>query len=662
MVGSFFFSFLASLDFMWVAGWDMAIVIWTAHCGLPPDHRMHKAHWCNHVLPAWQRRHLIDSVHPLRWMAAFTNISAYKFTPLTELKELRERLVALCKGLRLKGTILLSTEGINLFVAGPPEAVDALIAELRSIPGLAELTPKHSPSDHQPFTRMLVRIKKEIIAFGVEGINPALKTSRKLKAQELKQWLDEGRSVTLLDTRNDYEVKLGTFKGAVAAGIEHFRHFPDAVRKMPAEMKHQPVVMFCTGGIRCEKAGPFMEREGFQQVFQLEGGILKYFEECGSAHYEGDCFVFDQRVGVDPALQEAESKLCFTCLSPLTTEEQRDARYVNGVSCPYCFKTPQEKMAMDITARHEAIRRFTTPLPGSTPYENRRPLNVPAEFAGQTLLDFLCGIFPHFTREEWSEKCGSGRFLSSSGEVMSSESAVFAGQQLLHLLPETAEPDVSADIRILHEDEAIIVLHKPAPLPMHPCGRFNRNTLQHILSHVYAPQRPRFAHRLDANTTGLVLCARTRHFAALLQQQFKAGTVEKVYLAQVQGHPSRDAFMCDVPISDEPGELGSHTVDEKDGQEAQTEFKVLRRNPDGTTLLEARPITGRTNQIRVHLWQLGMPICGDATYLSDRRIGDTQTLAVDAPPLCLHARRLAFEHPITKKRMAFETESPSWPD
>jgi UPF0176 protein len=593
-------------------------------------------------------------------MPAFTNISGYKFTPLTDLKSLRERLYVLCKELQLKGTILLSTEGINLFIAGPPDAVELLVEELRRIEGLEDLTPKHSPGDHQPFTRMLVRIKREIIAFGVEGINPALRTSPKLKARELKQWLDEGRPVTLLDTRNDYEVKLGTFRGALVAGIDHFRHFPEAVRRLPEEMKQQPVVMFCTGGIRCEKAGPFMEGEGFQQVFQLEGGILKYFEECGNAHYDGDCFVFDQRVGVDPALQEAESKLCFACLSPLTTEEQKDARYVSGVSCPYCFKTPQEKMAANIVARHEAIRKCTTPLPGSAPYENRRPLNVPAQYGGMTLLDFLCGIFPHFTREEWEQKCDGGRIVNDSGNAVGANEVVFAGQQLLHVLPVAAEPDVNADIRILHEDEAIIVLHKPAPLPMHPCGRFNRNTLQRVLNQVYAPQRPRFAHRLDANTTGLVLCARTRHFAALLQKQFVKGAVEKVYLARVQGSPEVDAFVCDAPISEEPGELGSHAVDEIGGQEARTEFQVLRREADGTALVEARPITGRTNQIRVHLWELGMPVRGDAAYLPGRRLGDTQTLEMGAAPLCLHAWRLGFEHPITKERMVFESERPEW--
>jgi predicted sulfurtransferase len=198
-----------------------------------------------------------------------------------------------------QSAVLLSTEGINLFVAGSRESINLLLVELRNVPGLSSLEPKISESEHQPFNRMLVRIKKEIIAFGVEGIDPGKRTSPKLPATTLKQWLDEGRTVTLLDTRNDYEVKLGTFKNAHTIGIDHFREFPDAVRKLPESMKDQPIVMFCTGGVRCEKAGPFMEMEGFRNIFQLEGGILKYFEECGSAHYDGECFVFDQRVGVD---------------------------------------------------------------------------------------------------------------------------------------------------------------------------------------------------------------------------------------------------------------------------------------------------------------------------------------------------------------------------
>ena len=260
------------------------------------------------------------------------NIAAYKFLPLSDLKTLRTRLQTLCKAANLKGTILLSPEGINLFVAGAADGIERLLTELRGWPGLQDLAPKMSETADQPFRRMLVRLKKEIIAFGVPGIDPARRTSPKLSARELKRWLDEGRPVTLLDTRNDYEVKLGTFRNALAVGIDHFREFPHAVARLPPELKEQPIVMFCTGGIRCEKAGPYLEREGFKSIFQLDGGILKYFEECGGAHYDGECFVFDQRVGVDPSLHETGSSQCFACQTPLSEADQQHEHYVPGKS------------------------------------------------------------------------------------------------------------------------------------------------------------------------------------------------------------------------------------------------------------------------------------------------------------------------------------------
>ncbi len=269
-------------------------------------------------------------------MPAFINLSVYKFTPLGNLPELRQWLLSLAQARSLRGTILLSVEGINLFVAGGRADVDALMAELRAVPGLEDLAPKESESAEQPFNRMLVKIKREIIAFGVEGIDPANRPAPRLPPRTLKQWLDEGRAITLLDTRNDYEIRLGTFRGAVPAGIENFRDFPAAVGRLPPQPKDRPIVLFCTGGIRCEKAGAYMEREGFN-VFQLDGGILKYFEECGGAHYDGECFVFDRRVGVDPALQETDSVMCFVCQMPLTAGEQRHPHYVEGVSCSHCF-------------------------------------------------------------------------------------------------------------------------------------------------------------------------------------------------------------------------------------------------------------------------------------------------------------------------------------
>ncbi len=594
-------------------------------------------------------------------MTVFHNIAGYKFAALSDLKELRTALLARCKEWNLKGTILLSTEGINLFVAGLPEQVASLVKELRAVPGLADLQVKISESAQQPFNRMLVRLKKEIIAFGVPQVNPARYTSPRVSPKTLKQWLDEGRPVTLLDTRNDYEVKLGTFRNARAIGIRHFRDFPQAVRSLPEDLKEQPIVTFCTGGIRCEKAAPFMELEGFKNIFQLDGGILKYFEECGGAHYDGECFVFDQRVGVDPSLHETESNQCFACLTPLNAIDQADPRYVAGKTCPYCFKTSEEQMRLNIAQRHEAFRRVTTPLPGSVPYDNFRPISVPVECRDLPLIDFLSRTLPHVPRAEWEQICAQNLLLDPQKRPATRDHIVRAGERYFQKLPATTEPPVDPAVEILHEDEAIIILNKPAPLPMHPGGRFNRNTLQDFLSQVYYPERPHPAHRLDANTTGIVLVTRTRHFASFVQPQFARAEVRKRYIARVQGEPQQIQFSCDAPISSSPGEAGSRDVDNEAGLPSRTEFRVLHRFADGTVLLEANPLTGRTNQIRVHLWELGLPICGDPVYLPERRLAlDTQTRDIAAPPLCLHAFSLEFTHPISRARVKFSAPVPEW--
>jgi UPF0176 protein len=591
---------------------------------------------------------------------AVTNISTYRFAELSGLKDLRESLIADCKAWELKGTILLSTEGINLFVAGAAESIDQLLGKLRAIPGLEGLEPKISISDKQPFNRMLVRLKKEIISFGIESIRPANYTSPKLPAAELKRWLDEGRPVTLLDTRNDYEVKLGTFKGALVPHINTFREFPSAVRKLPEELKNQPVVMFCTGGIRCEKAGPFMEQEGYRNIYQLDGGILKYFEECGGDHYEGECFVFDQRVGVDPGLRETDHAVCYACQTPLDAADQEDPRHVEGVSCPHCFVGAPERMAGRIAWLHEEIARVSHPLPGSVPRENRRPVNVPAAQDGRTLLEALNDLFPQISPAEWEARCEAGRFVNYGGTVRGKDHIVRGGERVVQIFPPDVEPPVSADIRVLHEDEAILVVQKPAPLPMHASGRFHRNTLQHLLNLVYAPKYPRPVHRLDANTTGLVVFARTRHFCRLLQRQFIEGAVDKRYLVRTHGHPPEDGFFSEAPISSGPDVMGTRVVDEAEGLPSRTDFTVIERCADGTALLEAKLDTGRTNQIRVHLWQLGFPVAGDPAYLPDQMIGSTQTLALDSPPLQLHAWKLSFRHPLTGEKMEFETARPGW--
>lgn len=270
-------------------------------------------------------------------MPVCTNIAAYKFVSLVNLSELQSELRQLCLEDGLRGSILLSPEGINLFVAGEQSATQRLLVRLRAIPELGDLKAKVSESSHQPFNRMLVKIKKEIIAFGIEEIDPARRPAPRLTPHELKRWLDEGRAVTLLDTRNSYESKLGTFRGARTLELDHFRDFPAVAAKLPASLKHEPLVTFCTGGIRCEKAAALLEMSGFTNVFQLDGGILSYFAECGGAHYEGDCFVFDRRVALDPALRETSATLCFVCQMPLTFPEQRDPRYERSISCPHCY-------------------------------------------------------------------------------------------------------------------------------------------------------------------------------------------------------------------------------------------------------------------------------------------------------------------------------------
>ena len=266
------------------------------------------------------------------------NLATYKFVSLSALPMRRQRLRELCLQQGLKGTILLSTEGINLYVAGTRSGIDALVVALRDDPEIGSMELKESRNDYQPFNRMLVKIKREIIAFGVEGIDPAKETSRRISPTELKSWLDEGRAVTLLDVRNDYEVSLGTFTGAIPIGIDHFRQFPAAADRWAAERRDETIVMFCTGGIRCEKAGPYLERVGATNVYQLDGGILKYFEQCGQQHFRGECFVFDKRTALDGQLSETATTMCFACQRTLTAEEQNSPQYVVGESCPYCYE------------------------------------------------------------------------------------------------------------------------------------------------------------------------------------------------------------------------------------------------------------------------------------------------------------------------------------
>jgi len=240
------------------------------------------------------------------------NISAYKFVPLPDTETLRDTLLARANDLQLKGTILLAEEGINLFLAGPALAVRNFVAQLQQDPRLADLVPKESWSATQPFKKMLVKVKREIIRMDHPAIRPADGRAPAVTAATLHRWLDagvddEGRSVVLLDTRNGFEVDEGTFQGAIDWRLGKFSDFPQALLAHRDELVDKTVVSFCTGGIRCEKAAIFMREHDLPNTYQLEGGILKYFEETGGEHYRGNCFVFDERRTVDARLDPKPS-------------------------------------------------------------------------------------------------------------------------------------------------------------------------------------------------------------------------------------------------------------------------------------------------------------------------------------------------------------------
>lgn len=240
-------------------------------------------------------------------MNQILNISCYKFVALPDAQDLRQPCLDNALARQLKGTILIAEEGINFFLAGSADDVRGFVDWLRSDARFADLAPKESWSDTQPFRKMLVKVKNEIIRMNHPSIRPAEGRAPAVTPETAKRWLDqghddEGRPVVTLDTRNQFEVDAGTFKNTINWGITKFTEFPDAVQAHLDELQDKTVISFCTGGIRCEKAAIYMRNAGLPHVYQLEGGILKYFEEVGNDHYDGGCFVFDERRAVDADL------------------------------------------------------------------------------------------------------------------------------------------------------------------------------------------------------------------------------------------------------------------------------------------------------------------------------------------------------------------------
>jgi UPF0176 protein len=278
----------------------------------------------------------------------------YKFVKLPDFAEKQSSLVEYCEKQGIKGTILLAAEGINATLSGSRQAIDSVLAFIRSDPRLADLEHKESYTDTPPFDRLKVRLKGEIVTLGIPEIDPNDQVGTYVSPKDWNELLCDPE-VLVVDTRNDYEVVIGTFKGASNPQIASFREFPDYVTHHLNPAVHKKVAMFCTGGIRCEKASSFMLSQGFQEVYHLKGGILKYLEEVPAEEslWQGECFVFDQRIAVKPGLAAGSYDLCRSCGHPISEGDRISPHYQEGISCPYCF----DNLTAEKIARQEERQR-----------------------------------------------------------------------------------------------------------------------------------------------------------------------------------------------------------------------------------------------------------------------------------------------------------------
>ena len=266
------------------------------------------------------------------------NIAGYKFEPLDDLDVLIPKFQNKCDALDLRGSVYLSPNGINFSLAGSEEAIAQYLIFMEEDPRFLDIPLKKTYSETQPFRRMKVRLKKEIISLGRDDINPRELTGEYISPQELYAMYENNEDVIVLDTRNEYETRVGLFENAVDLQLDTFRDFPQAIEELPEEYKEKQIVMYCTGGIRCEKASAVMLKAGFSDVKQLEGGVLDYFKETGGKYWNGDCFVFDERVALDTDLKETEYIYCFICREPLSAEEKASENFKINEYCPYCIE------------------------------------------------------------------------------------------------------------------------------------------------------------------------------------------------------------------------------------------------------------------------------------------------------------------------------------
>ncbi|MGS2719637.1 oxygen-dependent tRNA uridine(34) hydroxylase TrhO [Paraglaciecola aestuariivivens] len=289
-------------------------------------------------------------------MSKFVVCALYKFVTLDNYQALRQPLLEFMEANNIKGTLLLAQEGINGTVSGTRETIDALLAWLNADHRLNPLSVKESLDDNQPFHRTKVKLKKEIVTMGVEGIDPVKTVGTYVKPQDWNQLIADP-DVLLIDTRNDYEIEIGTFKHAVNPKTDSFREFPQYVKDNLDPEKNKKVAMFCTGGIRCEKSTAYLKQQGFEEVYHLEGGILKYLEEVPKQEtlWQGDCFVFDNRVAVNHDLEKSHYDQCYACRLPITEQDKQSDKFESGVSCPKCYGTHSEEQISRFREREKQV-------------------------------------------------------------------------------------------------------------------------------------------------------------------------------------------------------------------------------------------------------------------------------------------------------------------
>lgn len=281
----------------------------------------------------------------------------YKFVRLPDYRELRPGLLEFCREQGIKGTLLLAEEGINGTIAGGRAGIDAVLARLRADPRLAELECKESPASEPPFLRMKVKLRREIVTMGVPDIDPRFTVGHYVKPEDWNALISDP-GVLLIDTRNHYETAVGTFRNAVIPNTGSFREFPDYVARSLDPARHKKIAMFCTGGIRCEKASSYLLSRGFAEVYHLRGGILKYLETVPPAEslWQGECFVFDQRVAVNHALEEGSHEQCHACRHPLSAQDRESPQYRPGIACPHCAGRRSETQTAGAAERYKQVQ------------------------------------------------------------------------------------------------------------------------------------------------------------------------------------------------------------------------------------------------------------------------------------------------------------------